>query len=153
MSARSVSSRVMISLHVTYSGVVLHLRLRVRMRHPRNYTVRIAKITGMLRWTALILWMSSESTVDGPAIPTYLILLDHVTLLCASAIITIYSNPWMVRSWFCGVRNDVSDVRGSSYKLAAPTTTPSFFSSAILSSTIEQHGILRQHRGRERSPP
>lgn len=86
----------MISLHVTYSGVVLRLRLRVRMRHPRNYTVRIAKITGMLRWTALILWMSSESTVDGPAIPTYLIFLDQVTLLCASAIITIYSNPWMV---------------------------------------------------------
>jgi hypothetical protein len=100
MSVRYVSSRVMISLHVTYSGVVLRLRLRLRarMRHPRSYTVRIAKITGMLRWTALILWMSSESTVDGPAIPTYLILLDHVTLilLCASAIITIYSNPWMV---------------------------------------------------------
>ena len=62
----------MISLHVTCFGAELRLRLG-KMRHPRSYIVRIAKITGMLRRTALILWMSSESTVNGPAIPTYVI--------------------------------------------------------------------------------
>ena len=72
MSVRSVSNRVMTSLHVTCFGAELRLRLG-RMRHPRSYIVRTAKITGMLRRTALILWMFSESTVDGLAIPTYVI--------------------------------------------------------------------------------
>jgi hypothetical protein len=41
------------------------------MPHPPSYTVRTAKITGMLRWIALILWMSSESMVNGLHIPHY----------------------------------------------------------------------------------
>ena len=45
----------------------------------------------MLRLTALILWMSSESTVDGSAIPT--LLLDHVALLSPLAILTDYTIP------------------------------------------------------------
>ena len=91
MSVRSVSSQVMISLLATCFGVVLHLQLEVRMRHPPNYTVKTANTTGMLRLTALILWMSSESTVDGSAIPT--LLLDHVALLSPLAILTDYTIP------------------------------------------------------------
>jgi hypothetical protein len=88
MSVRSVNSQVMISLHATCFGVVLHLQLEGRMCHPPNYTVKTANTTGMLRLTALILWMSSESTVDGSAIPT--LLLDHVALLSPLAILTDY---------------------------------------------------------------
>jgi hypothetical protein len=39
------------------------------MPHPPSCTARTAKITGMLRWIALILWMSSESMVNGLHIP------------------------------------------------------------------------------------
>ena len=77
----------MISLHVTYFGVVLRPPLKIR--HPLSYTVRTAKITGMLRWTALILWMSSESTADGLTIPTYLIVGSCYSLLFA--ILTSYT--------------------------------------------------------------
>lgn len=73
MSARSVNNQVMIFLRVTCCGVVLHPRLAVRTRRPPNYIARIAKITGMLRWIVLILWMSSKSIVDGLDIPTLLL--------------------------------------------------------------------------------
>jgi hypothetical protein len=41
------------------------------MPHPPSCIARTAKITGMLRWIALILWMSSESMVYGLHIPHY----------------------------------------------------------------------------------
>jgi len=69
----------MTSLRATCFGVVLHLRLEVKMRLPPSYIVRTARITGMLQLTALILWMSSESTFKLKAIRT--LLLDHVILI------------------------------------------------------------------------
>ena len=41
------------------------------MPHPPSCTARTAKITGMLRRIALILWMSSESMVNRLHIPHY----------------------------------------------------------------------------------
>lgn len=71
MFVRSVSSRVMISLHVTCFGVVVHLRPEAKMRLLPSYTVKIARITGMSRLTALILWMSFEFTLTDQLFVPY----------------------------------------------------------------------------------
>ena len=86
--------------------------------------------------------MSSESTFDGPAIPTYVIVGSCYSAFRLLLYLPATSYTVINPGWSChdhdlwGVRNDVSDVldddgaRVSSYKLG-PTATPSFFSIRI----------------------